>query len=63
MFFSKLSFMIKLELPSNDPSKLSFSSGLQPVEQVLRDAKEGGPSCPDLLLPFLGDASVSRFSV
>lgn len=55
--------MIKLELPSNDPSKLSFSSGLQPVEQVLRDAKEGGPSCPDLLLPFLGDASVSRFSV
>lgn len=51
--------MIKLELPS----LLGFGRGLQPVEPVLRDAEESGPSCPDLLLPFLGDASVSRFSI
>lgn len=55
--------MIKLELPSNDLSKLGFRRALQPVEPVLRDAEESGPSCPDLLLPLLGDASGSRFSL
>lgn len=55
--------MIKLELPSNDPSKLSVSSGFQPVEQVLRDAREGGSSCLDVLVPFLRGALVSYVSL
>lgn len=55
--------MIDLELPSNDPSKLSIGGGFQPVEQVLKDAKEGGTSCSDLLLPFFRDASVSCVSL
>nr|AAP92651.1 Da1-8 [Rattus norvegicus] len=36
-----LPFVIDLELPSNDPSKLSIGGGFQPVEQVLKDTKEG----------------------